>query len=260
MALVEDVPPAAARYLRGHLYVRPTKPIVFPTSSEDYVGETRRHLDNRTALYLALQDVFAGTATIGSDQFVYWNPKNKKLCLCPDIMVKLGVPDSPFDVWNTWEGGTLDLGVEIVSKSDLHDHPWEAKLERYKAAAVREVVRFDRENPEQPLRIWDRVDGELVERAAGDRSFHSCRALGLWWTIATKGKTRVLRLARDQEGADLLATPSEARLVAELARREAEKARRKAERQLRKADKERAALAAENAALKAALARAQARK
>jgi hypothetical protein len=274
MALIEHASPAASRFVRGHLYVRPPAPIDFPAfdSPEDFVGETKRHLDNRTALYLVLKDAFAATSSIGSEQFVYWNSKDARQCLSPDAFVKLGVPDTQFDVWKTWERGAPELGVEIVSKSDHRDEDWEEKLERYRAAGIREVVRFDRNDARRPLRIWDDVGGDLVERDDDDPDLFACQTLGLWWAIVDEaGSGRLLRLARDREGRDLLATPSEARVEAELARREAEEARREAEearvvaeQKMReeadtraKLQAERDGMAGEIERLKAALAKAQ---
>ena len=76
-------------------------------------------------------------------------------------------------------------------------------------------MRFDPEARENPLRLWDLIDGDLVERDPLDPESRRCDALRLYWCVrssATLGPT--LRLARDAEGTDLLPTPEEAALAA----------------------------------------------
>jgi len=68
------------------------------------VPENKRHLLLRTALLLLLQRELAGcVAAIGCEQFVYWNARDPRRCLAPDVFVKLGVEDSIFDSWKCWE-------------------------------------------------------------------------------------------------------------------------------------------------------------
>ncbi len=57
MSEIESFPPARSRFAGGHLYVRPPEPIEFPAEEpwEEKVGEIKRHLENRTALYLEAQ-------------------------------------------------------------------------------------------------------------------------------------------------------------------------------------------------------------
>ncbi|AUX20449.1 hypothetical protein SOCEGT47_009200 [Sorangium cellulosum] len=194
--------------------------------------ETKRHLELRTLLYLVLKR-FADRHSIGSDQFVYWHASDPSRCVAPDAFVRLGTPDTPFRSWKTWERGAPELAVEIVSDSDAEPAPWAEKLARYHELGVVELVRFDPTAGEgERLRVWDRVDGDLVERdVEGDRA--ACDALDLYWVVApAEGQPVALRLARDAAGRELLPTPTEAaRAEAEARRMEAE-ARRAAERRI----------------------------
>lgn len=215
---------------RPHVYLRPPEPVYFPASEE--MPETNRHLELRTALYQILKRELAGTATIGSDQFVYWDPTTAKKRLAPDVFVRLGVPHRTFRTWKIWQRGAPELGVEIISDADEGDTDWNEKLARYRAAGVGEVVRFDAEDAESPIRIWDLVDGDLVERAPKDPDLLACEALGLWWTVVEDASIGpMLRLARDREGRDLLLTPDEesAKARAESAKARAESAKARAE-------------------------------
>src|SRR5262249_437326 len=164
-----------------NLYCRPPERVYFPASEE--MPETNRHLEIRTALYLILKREFAARATIGSEQFVYWDPTTSKKRLAPDALVRLGVPHEPFRTWNTWKRGAPDLGVEVVSRSDQADEDWNEKLARYRKAGIGEVVRFDAEDREAPIRIWDLIEGDMVERAPNDPDLLACEALGLFWTV-----------------------------------------------------------------------------
>ncbi|WP_438003815.1 Uma2 family endonuclease [Sorangium sp. So ce321] len=243
-------PPAAPRRpMRAHVYSRPPEPVYFPEAEEAL--ETNRHLELRTALYLILKRELAHTATLGSDQFVYWDPRTSKKRLTPDAFVRLGVPHRTFRTWKTWLHGAPDLGVEIVSDSDEGEPDWDEKLERYRAAGIREIVRFHPEDRERPIHIWDALDGDLVERAPDDPDLRACETLGLWWTVVEdRSLGPMLRLARDREGHDLLPTPDEAEAQA----REAEARARESEAKVREANEK---LQAEVQALRAELAQAK---
>lgn len=252
--LIADDPSSARDATNGRQrYVRPPQPIYFPASEE--MPETNRHLELRTALYLILKRELSKQATIGSEQFIYWDPTNANKKLAPDAFVKLGLPHKTFRVWKTWQRAAPEVAVEVVSDSDVADEAWEAKLERYRAAGIAEVVRFDPDDREQPIRIWDHIDGDLVERARPEDGVFECVCLGLYWLAVPDAELdQMLRLSRDREGRDLLLTPAEAeqaeaRARAEEARARAEEARARAE-----AEKARDTLEAEVAELRRQLA------
>lgn len=260
--------PAQELFRHGRqVYVRAPKPIHFPSEErpEEHVAETKRHLLVRTTLFLLLEEAFA-RAAVGSDQFVYIDAVDPRKCLAPDAFVKLGAKNDSFDTWKVWERGAPDLAVEIVSDSDRSESDWAEKLERYQASGIGEVVRFDAENEARPLQVWDRVQGELVERVASGPASRECVALGLWWVVVPSSEGPLLRLARDRDGRTLLPTPNEdrLRLAEELAqerkaRSVAEHERTLAQHALREErdarERERADAAAEIERLRAELAR-----
>lgn len=202
-------------------------PIHFPVEAS--VPEHKRHLELRTLLYMVLSTL-GGEHTIGSQQFVYWDPTDPGRCLAPDAFVRLSVPDSIFGCWKTWERGVPEVAVEITSDSDASETSWDVKLQRYQELGVRELVRFDAdETPERQIRIWDQIDGALVERTGGEDR-HRCRGLSLYWVLVPTHRHPVaLRLARDAEGRDLVLTPEEREARA---REAAERAHEAAERRI----------------------------
>jgi hypothetical protein len=139
-----------------------------------------------------------------------------------------------------------EIAVEIASDSDASSASWESKLLRYQELGVQELVRFDPEEAAgRQLRLWDQVEGKLVERT-DSKDRHRCKGLSLYWVVVpTLRHPAALRLARDAEGRDLVLTPEEtearARQAADRARetearaREAETRARQAEARARQA-------------------------
>jgi hypothetical protein len=201
-----------------HRYLRAPQPLHFPV--EERVPETGRHLELRTVLFQIVRDGFRDRATVGSEQFVYWDPTDPKQCCAPDLFVRLGTPHAPVASWKVWERGAPDLVVEITSATDAAEGPWETKLERFRRLGAREIVRFDPEDRERPIRIWDAVDGDAVERDPTDPVFCRCETLGMFLVVHEDAEVGpMLRLARDPQGRELLPTQAEAR------QQEAEKAK-----------------------------------
>ena len=192
-------------------YLRNPVPLVFPTDEE--VPEHKLHVELRTALYQLIQLALRDRVIVGSEQFVYFNAADPQECLAPDVMVWVGGPDEIFGSWKVWERGAPHVAVEIVSPSDSPPGPWQDKLERYTKCGVQELVRFDPVTKTKPrLRIWDRIEGDLVERELTSPGGHHCDALGLYWCITDDPTLGImLRLSHDSAGFDLLPTPEEAR-------------------------------------------------
>ncbi len=86
-------------------------------------------------------------AAIGGNQFLYYNPYNKRDNLSPDAYVALDVDPGARDVWFTWEEGKApDIVFEITSPStrrkDLSTEP-RGKLTLYGRMGVREYYVYD---------------------------------------------------------------------------------------------------------------------
>ena len=202
-------------------YVRAPVPVNFPETEQ--VPETKQHFRLRTLLYEFLALAFADRATIGSDQFMYWDPTDPKACLAPDAFVRLGEPDHLFRSWKVWERGAPQLAIEVISDSDERDRDWEAKLQRYRRVGVLELIRFDPEaaDPARILQIWDAIEGDLAERELTGSAAPSRVLPGRWLIVPDPALGPTLRLSQDERGENLYQTPSERmhQLEAELSRR-----------------------------------------
>jgi hypothetical protein len=213
----------SAAFVRGERrYLRRPVRVSFPTSLK--VPEDKLHVELRTALFQLIQLALADRVIVGSDQFVYYDAGDPRRRLAPDVMVWVGAPDELFGAWQVWERGAPHVAVEIISNSDSTDRAWAKKLTRYTECGVRELIRFDPLSKKKPrLRIWDRVDGDMVERDVTSPTGHRCDALGLYWCVAADARLGLmLRLSRDPAGQDLLPT------LAETHQREAEAHQREA--------------------------------
>jgi hypothetical protein len=216
-------PPHSAQNPPPRRYLRPVQPLVFPATDGEEMGESSRHLELRTALWQAIKLGFAGRLAVGSEQFVYCNGRDPRACCAPDVFVCLGKEQTDFATWKTWEQGTPELAIEIISPYDARDRVWDEKLDRYRELGNRELVRFDPDDVSRPLRIWDRVDDDLVERDPADPLFSRCDTLDAYFCLRTDARYGPwLYLSRDPQGRDPYLTADEARQRAEARVRELE--------------------------------------
>lgn len=214
-----------------HKYLRAPQPLHFP--EHEQVPETKWHLELKTLVYQFLKLAFADQALIGCDQFVYFDAANPRVCLAPDAFVRLGGPDELFASWKVWERGAPHLAIEIISDFDARDRNWDAKLASYRQLGVKELVRFDPEAEQGKLRIWDRLDDDLVERELTAAPTPSSVLPGYWLLVSDEKLGVTLRLARDERGEHLypLSPPADGDALLAAERRirelEAELARRR---------------------------------
>jgi hypothetical protein len=200
----------------GPLPARAVRAVDYPSTDAEWdMPEGTRHSRLCEIMYQLLRVVVGPGSTVGADQFVYFVAGEPKRKCAPDAFVKLGVPQAEFLSWKTWEDGTPELCVEILSASDTKEKlTLKQKLTRFRAMGTREVLVYDVDAaPGTRLRAWDHVDGDLRPRTVeGDST--PCRTLGLWFVIAPcadEGQVHALRLAEDSEGRSLVQTLAEQR-------------------------------------------------
>jgi hypothetical protein len=128
--------------------------------------------------------------------------------LAPDALFKLGVADVDFDSWKVWERGAPDVAVEIGSRSDEADEDWEEKLARYRKVGLKELVRFDPLSTVPRLRVWNSLEGDLVERRV-ERESAASMVIPYFWVVLAGADGAALRLSEDAKGERLVPTPDE---------------------------------------------------
>lgn len=233
MDRAESLPPQ-----RWPRYIEAGVPLDFPV--EEQVPETELHLELRVLLYQLLKDHLGASATVGSDQFVYFNAADPTQVLAPDVYVCTRPQPDLIQAWKVWERGTPEVAVEIISASDSRDRVWSTKLARYNALGVQELIRFDPEAaPDQCLQVWDRVDGRLLQRQSQAGDAQPSLVLGLYWVLAPAERhATALRIAANDSLQSLVPTRLE-RAVLEAQARQAEAQARAAAEQERSAALER---------------------
>lgn len=233
--LKKDANPKPAAFELAH--VRPVEPLPFgdQEARAQHLREGERHVRLCQALHEILRSaVSIADSSVGAGKFVYFRANDPGRWLAPDAFVKIGVPDEDFACWKSWERGAPDLAFEILSPSDS-DEPWplDETIARYHELGVRELVVFDVDQPiGQRLRVWDRINDDLVERIVEEERT-PCITLGLQLAVAPvviDADTQYpacVRLVRDDGALEL--TLEEARSAAEQAEQTALLARRQAE-------------------------------
>src|SRR5262249_27391309 len=103
-------------------FVRAPNPLRLPGHADK--PQSTEHLAIRTFLYLLLRYVLGASHSVGSEQFVYWNASNPRRCLSPDVFVLRNRPQEHFGSWKTWERGTPEIAVEIVSPNEGDGFDW----------------------------------------------------------------------------------------------------------------------------------------
>lgn len=199
-------------------HVRPPRPLRFLANDPEWeMGQSTRHFKLCVYLWETLRRVVGPGSTVGADNFVYYDGADADRKCAPDAFVRVGVPAAEFSSWKTWESGTPELCIEILSPSDTAEFLSLAKkLEAFHSMGVREVICFDIEAPVgQRLRAWDRVEGDLVERIVKNERT-PCITLGKWFLVAPLGElASALAIADDEAGNGRVLTDDEARRMAE---------------------------------------------
>jgi Uma2 family endonuclease len=194
-------------------HVRPVQPLHFPSSDPEWdMPESWRHGRLCDLLFQILVHALGRESSVGKDNFIYFDASNPSRRLAPDAFVKLRVAQEPFNSWKTWQMGTPEVCVEILSPSDTKEKlTLKQKLERYRALGTPEVIAFNRDYPEgKRLRAWDRIEDDLVERVV-DNETTPCLALRAHLVLSDVADLGIaLRLAHDPAGTQLWLSSEEA--------------------------------------------------
>lgn len=180
-------------------------------------------------LFQIAELAMSSQATVGSGQPIYWNAADPRKAIAPDLFVRLETSQGIVDNWKTWERGAPEIVVEIVGDNDASEIAWQQCVAIYHEIGVEELVRFDPLAPKDCLRVWDRVNNDLLERIVENQNVVESAVLGLYWVVVQyEHHGSLLRLGKAPDGTRLLPTPVEYEATKRL----------QAEQQLRRAESE----------------------
>jgi Uma2 family endonuclease len=222
---------------------------------EDDVGNSPDQndaIDDFTASALTRAHELGWTnVRVASDEFFAWVKKHPLVRVSPDTFVLDDPPPGQRpEMWETWRPGIRAprFALEVVSdkspRKDLVQGP-----EKYHQLGTRELVIFDQtvaegKHPRSkrvPLEVWRRTPKGRFRRVyrGGAPAWSEELQAALVITFDITGAA-LLRLARDEQGTQLIPTTTEARAEAERQRAEAERQRVEAERRSTEAERRRA--------------------
>ncbi len=143
-------------------HVRPIQPVRFDDAPSGDREPTLKHEHLRRAIDEMLRSVVRlTTSTVGSGCPVYYRANDTRHHLVPAGFVRHGIADHPVTSWKTWERGAPQIAFEVLDDGD----PLEEMVQRYHELGVRELVVFTPDAPSgNRLHVWDRIDGDFVER------------------------------------------------------------------------------------------------
>lgn len=166
----------------------------FPDSDGEPIAENRANLDQMVLLIYGAERLLAPRVRFaaGGNQFIYYNRRNGREHITPDVYVALDVAPGKRPKWETWneEDKFPDLVMEITSVS-TQDEDVGNKVRLYGRLGAREYYIYDPEQLLQPpFRAYTREGDRLVERPVGPdlRAFSpvlgaELRVVGEWLRI-----------------------------------------------------------------------------
>jgi Uma2 family endonuclease len=147
---------------------RPIDFSTFPDSDGEPVAENARNLKQMTDLIFSLGVYLAPRRrfVVGGNQFIYYNPRNGRDHISPDVYAALNVEPGMRQKWQTWlEGGKFpDAVFEITSESTAKEDLG-PKVDLYARLGALEYYIYDPEQILQPpLRAYHRRGASLVSQ------------------------------------------------------------------------------------------------
>jgi Uma2 family endonuclease len=119
--------------------------IYYPESDGEPMGETDVHVTEIAELLLELRAWFRQKADVyvGADMLLYYVEGDPRRCVCPDVFVTVGVPNTPprrsYFLWK--EGRPPSMVIEVTSEGSRREDVEKKAL--YARLAVEEYFLFD---------------------------------------------------------------------------------------------------------------------
>jgi len=155
----------------------------------------------RAFLAARIEQHLGPSALVRVNQLMYFRRADPTRCLAPDVAFRRNMAGDPSTPWESWRWGAPHVAVELVSSEDPPPLDLDEQMTRYRNAGVAEVVRFDRDEPTVPIRLWDHISGDFVERDPVSPDARFCDELELYWCVQNHPEIGlVLGLAYDEAG------------------------------------------------------------
>ena len=204
------------------------------------MGETDLHRDLMIDLIEALKNHFEAQAEVyvSGNILLYYEEGNPLVHISPDVLVTLGIPKGPREIYKLWtEGKAPDFVIEVTSKTTRFRDVG-VKKGLYEALGVQEYLLFDprAEYLDPRFQVFRREGRHFVPVLAPENRGYDSALLGLTFRVVNEE----LRIFETASGRMLL-NPAEqarqARQEAHRAEQEAHRAQQEADRARRYADK-----------------------
>jgi len=158
---------------------------------------------------------------VGSDQFFAWVEQEPLVRVSPDVYLLDDPPSPPLpDSWATWLPGIGPprFALEVVSRKEWRKD-YEGNPPKYSQLGTSELVVFDPwagtsgagKAERLPLQIFRKTAEGALERVYCGPGPARSEELQAWLVVRSTGGRRVLRVARDAAGSDLVPTEEEDR-------------------------------------------------
>lgn len=138
----------------------------YPAELEDEMGETAIHF-KYVRLFSALLESFfisRNDVSIAANMMVYYEERNSKKWLAPDVFVCFGVENKLRRVFKTWQEGVFPQVVFEIASESTYENDLGGKRLDYARLGVEEYYLIDPERDylPSPLMAFRRDNGRLL--------------------------------------------------------------------------------------------------
>ena len=138
----------------------------YPAELEKEIGETAFHYKLAAMLFTLLEQFFAerNDVVVAANQMVYYEKRNPKKWLAPDIFVCFGVENKLRRTFKTWNEGVFPQVVFEIASDSTYENDLGGKRLDYARLGVEEYYLLDAERDYLPssLMAFHREKGRLL--------------------------------------------------------------------------------------------------
>lgn len=138
----------------------------YPVEIEGEMGETGPHYKLASLFFILLDHFFAdqNDVSVAANQMVYFEKRNPKKWLAPDVFVCFGVENKMRRVFKTWDEGVFPQVVFGIASESTFENDLGGKRLDYARLGVEEYYLLDPERDylPPPLMAFRRDNGRLI--------------------------------------------------------------------------------------------------